>query len=557
MKEEIKASIETAAKKLFNKAVKAELTRPNPDFGDYATNAALAMARVLGQNPMEVAEALVAELKTPLADKVTAVQVAAPGFINLRLKDKSLVELLQAKPSRPLTDQVVVIEYSDPNPFKPLHAGHLYSTLVGDSIARLIEQAGAKVIRLNYSGDVGLHVGKCLWAVIKSLGGELPDKLNEVPASERANWLGQRYVEGHNAYEDEPQAKQAIIELNKQVYQLHASNDKDSPLAQIYFRCRTWSYDYFKSFYNDLQIVPFDRFITESEVTPLGLSTVKEQLKHGVFEESQGAVVFNGEKLGLHTRVFITAEGLPTYEAKDVGLSLSKWQDYHFDQSVIITANEQAQYMAVVIESLKQFAPQPAKRTRHLTHGVVKLKGGVKMSSRSGNIVTAQQIITAAEAAAQNLGHQSNQETVLAAVKYAFSKNRIGADIIYDPEESVALEGNSGPYLQYAHARARSILTKASISEQVAMESLEPAERTLLLKMTEYQEVVDRATAELMPHHICTYLYELAQGFNTFYESNRVIGDERQALRLKLVSNYADVLNAGLGLLGITAPERL
>jgi arginyl-tRNA synthetase len=254
--------------------------------------------------------------------------------------------------------------------------------------------------------------------------------------------------------------------------------------------------------------------------------------------------------------VFINSEGLPTYETKDVGLSLTKWNDYHFDESIIITANEQMQYMQVVIAAISQFAPEPAQRTHHLTHGVVKLQGGVKMSSRKGNIVTALDILAAAREAGAESGTNPSEDTILAAVKYAFAKNRIGGDIAYDPKESIALEGNSGPYLQYAHARARSILAKADAVTSELTE-LEAGERSLLRKITEYTEVLDKAVAELMPHHICTYLYELAQTFNSFYENNRVIDDSRQAVRLVLVKHYADTLKNGLELLGITAPERM
>jgi arginyl-tRNA synthetase len=341
------------------------------------------------------------------------------------------------------------------------------------------------------------------------------------------------------------------------VYQLHADGDHDSPFAQIYWTTRQWSYDYFATLYAQLQVVPFARYIPESEVTPLGVATVQEQLEKGVYQRSDNAVVFDGEKLGLHTRVFINSEGIPTYEAKDVGLSLTKWNDYHFDESVIITANEQEQYMQVVLASIRQFAPEPADRTKHLTHGVVKLQGGVKMSSRKGNVVTALEILDAARAAGAATGTNPTEETILAAVKYAFAKNRIGGDIVYDPAESIALEGNSGPYLQYAHARARSILAKAAEQKFADLTDLQAAERSLLRKITEYNEVVARATTELMPHHICTYLYELAQKFNQFYEHNRVIGDEREAVRLELVCWYANTLQNGLNLLGITAPERM
>lgn len=556
--------IAAVCSRLFDVEAAVSLTRPDGQFGDYATNAALQLAKPAGKNPREAAEVISAELRAELAGLVEEVSIAGPGFINLRLRDDALVRLADQQPSRSLAGKTVVAEYSDPNPFKPLHAGHLYTTLVGDMVARLTEAAGAKTIRINFGGDVGLHVAKSMWAIIRQLGGEEPAKLAEVPEAERPVWLGARYVEGNNAYEDDAGAKAEIITLNKKVYQLHNDGDYDSPFAQLYWTCRQWSYDYFAILYGQLQVTPFDRYIPESEVTPLGLTTVRQQLEAGVYQRSDGAVVFDGDQQGLHTRVFINSEGLPTYETKDVGLSLTKWQDYHFDESIIITANEQAQYMQVVIASIAQFAPEPAGRTKHLTHGVVKLQGGVKMSSRKGNVVTALEILDAARQAGQESGTSPNEDTILAAVKYAFAKNRIGMDIAYDPKESIALEGNSGPYLQYAHARARSILRKAeteagdaSAAPAAGLTGLEADERALLRKISEYGETVDRAVEELMPHHICTYLYELAQTFNRFYENNLVVGDPRQDIRLQLVRRYADRLRAGLELLGIVAPDRM
>ncbi|MFA5004312.1 MAG: arginine--tRNA ligase [Candidatus Saccharimonadales bacterium] len=556
MKQELELAIAAAVKDVFMVDVSVELTRPDEQFGDYATNVALSLSKQLGKNPREIAEQLAQRIKRQTT-LVADVSVAGPGFLNLKLSDKLLAENLKSSSKKSLSGKTVVVEYSDPNPFKPLHAGHLYTTLVGDTIARLVEHAGAKTIRINYGGDVGLHVGKSMWAIIKNIGGELPEKLHEVSEAERPAWLGARYVEGNNAYEDDEAAKAEIVAVNKRVYQLHADGDHDSMFAQIYWTCRQWSYDYFAVLYAQLQVAPFDRYIPESEVTPLGVQTVQAQFKKGVFVKSDGAVVFAGEAFDLHTRVFINSEGLPTYETKDVGLSLTKWQDYHFDESIIITANEQAQYMQVVIAALQQFAKEPAERTRHLTHGVVKLQGGVKMSSRKGNVVTALEILDAARQAGAETGTNPSEDTILAAVKYAFAKNRIGGDIVYDPKESIALEGNSGPYLQYAHARARSILAKAGEKNYGKLEDLQSGERSLLRKITEYTEVIDKAVFELMPHHICTYLYELAQKFNSFYEHNRVIGDDRETTRLQLVALYADTLKSGLELLGITAPERM
>lgn len=554
MKPELEQAIQSAVKDVFGVDATVELTRPDEQFGDYATNVALQLAKQVGKNPREIADALRNKLSSD--EHIQSVEVAGPGFLNLWLSDDTLVTALKAETAKPLAGKKILVEYSDPNPFKPLHAGHLYTTLVGDTIARLVANAGAETIRINYGGDVGLHVGKSMWAILRFLGGENPEKLNDIAGADRPAWLGARYVEGNNAYEDDEAAKADIVATNKRVYALHESGDHESAFAQIYYTTRQWSYDYFAVLYQQLEVAPFDRYIPESAVTPLGVTTVQEQLARGVFERSDGAVVFDGDKFGLHTRVFINSEGIPTYEAKDVGLSLTKWHDYHFDESVIITANEQAQYMQVVIKAIEQFEPEPARRTRHLTHGVVKLQGGVKMSSRKGNVVTALEILDAAHEAGHESGINPSEETVLAAVKYGFAKNRIGGDIVYDPKESIALEGNSGPYLQYAHARARSILAKAEQSSS-ELNDLTDDERNLLRKITEYREVVERATSELMPHHVCTYLYELAQKFNQFYEHNRVLGDAREAVRLQLVIHYADTLKHGLNLLGIAAPDRM
>lgn len=556
--EEVKKQVDVAVQRLYGADISAALTRPEAGFGDFATNVAMQLAGKLQKNPREIAEQIAEKLRE--TGEFSEVTIAGPGFINVRLSDEALVALAAREPAKIHAGETIVTEYSDPNPFKVLHAGHLYTSIVGHVISNLLENAGATVHRVNFGGDVGLHVAKTLWSITQEFGGEYPEKMADIPESGRSEWLAKHYIAGTRAYEDDEAAKQAIVAINKAVYEFVTSDDHESPLAQIYWMGRGWSYDYFDAFYDRIG-TPFERYFPESMTAPVGLKTVLEQLDKGVFEKSGEAVVFDGEKHGLHTRVFVNSEGLPTYEAKDVGLSILKWQTYHFDESIIITGNDITEYMKVVLKAIEQFEPELAKRTRHLTHGNVKLAGGVKMSSRKGNFLRAVDVIDIATEANQEATGNRDEHVVLAAIRYSFLKNRIGADIIFEPKESVSLQGNSGPYLQYAHARACSILGKASGEvarlQDYKIASLEEGERSLLRKIGEYSEVVEKATSELMPHHICTYLYELAQEFNRFYEKNRVIGSEREAFRVQLVERYRETLRRGLGLLGIAAPEKM
>jgi len=528
--------------------------------GDLSTNIALQISSRVGQNPREIAQSIVNEIiNTPM---IESANVAGPGFINIRFSDKthaSIVdEILKSGDDFGKTSlfegKVVVAEYSDPNPFKILHAGHLYTSLIGDSIGNFFEAAGAKVHRVNFGGDVGLHVAKAMWAIIKKLEGELPQELDKITVSERLDWVSARYVEGNEAYENDESSKAEIIEINKKVYALHEKKDKSSPFAQIYWACRQWSYDGFNALYKKLDMNPFEKYYPESDTTPIGTQAVSEGVQKGIFEESDGAIVYKGEKDGLHTRVFITSEGLPTYEAKDLGLAIAKWEEYQFDRNVMITGNDIIEYMKVVQSALKKIHPEITERSAHLTHGIVKLTGGVKMSSRIGNILRAEDILNSAVEAYKKVTGSENWDAVLAAVKYSFLKQRIGGDIIYNPDESVSITGNSGPYLQYAHARAKSILGKAKIADSYNPEKSEIA---LLKKMQEYQGAVERSIEDMMPHHIAIYLFELAQVFNSYYEKEKIVGSEREGEKARLVSAYSQVLKNGLNLLGIKAPEKM
>jgi len=555
MRQELEAAIAAIVKDVFGLDVQVELTRPDEQFGDYATNIALQLSKQVGQNPREIAEALAVKCREHLQDKVISVAVAGPGFLNLKLSDNALMTMAQTGTPKLMVGTRVLLEYSCPNAFKELHTGHLYQTIAGDAVGKILEAAGATVYRTNFGGDVGLHVAKCLHGIIETLGGELPEKLADISEPEQAEWLSAAYVKGAKAYEEDEAAKVQITEINSKIYTFHTENDHESALAQIYWTCREWSYAYFKRFYEQIQVTPFDKYYPESVTAEPGLEMVRNHIG-SVFQESDGAVIFTPEDSD-HTRVFITSKGLPTYETKDLGVIVSEAQDFPFDKRIIMTGNDQSEYMKVVFAALHAVDPELGAKQTHLTHGTVRFADGQKMSSRLGNVTRAVDVLEVVGEAVKEERPDADEYTVsLAAIKYSFLKHRLGGDIAFDIRESVSLEGNSGPYLQYAHARARSILRKSEVKPSEP-QKLEDDERSLVRKLGEYTEVANKAVQELMPHHIAGYLYELSQTFNRFYEHNRVVGDPREAERLKLVELYADTLKRGLELLGITAPEKM
>ena len=593
--QDLKQELKKVIQKLYNLDFDPEIT-PSPENinADYSSNAPLKLAKELHKNPMEIAK----EIETFISakggfrsaaarglarsprgdgrerrDPVADIDVSAPGFLNISLSDDYLTTFIDNfNPdisSDKFAGKTVICEFSDPNPFKVLHVGHLYTSIVGDSIARLFEYAGAKVIRANFGGDVGLHVAKTMYALEKK-------PLDSLTIED----IAKCYVEGTAAYDDNETSHQEITKLNKEIYRINTEDLHDSDLAKLYWRGRELSYDYFNQFYDSIGI-KFDKYYPESSVAGLGLKTVKEQLEKGVYEVSSGAVIFNGEKFGLHTRVFINQEGVPTYETKDVGLIFTKWQDYHFDKSVVITGSEQLDYMKVVLKSVEQYAPDLVEKTAHLTHGLVKLPGGVKMSSRKGNFLKAVDVLDMVKDALKTEYDSTDEVVSLAATKYAFLKYKMGGDIIFDPKESVKMTGNSGPYLLYACVRAKKILSKGVENAQranirddgsgIASEPHDdgrersgsrvriptPSERVLMKKILEYNAVLDEAVSEMAPHKVANYLYELAQHFSRFYESCPVIGSDQETERVKLVKVYLNIMTHGLNLLGINVPEEM
>ena len=601
--EKISELLKSAISALYDIETEVDLVEAPKETGaDFATNLAMGLVKSLKRNPMEVAEEIRARvLELDEQEKsISEIEIARPGFINIKLSDglysqeleKYQKDFLKNISQDEYLNKTVICEFSDPNPFKILHVGHLYTSMVGDAISRIVEFAGGNVIRANFGGDVGLHVAKNMYALLKHKD-EISDLMT---VSEKTELLSKTYVEGSTAYEEDEEAKKKIIEINKKVYEIAEAGESvitdleelvedgksaqenldELELAKIYYWGRKASYQYFEDFYKRIG-VKFDRYYPESTVVAKGLEMVTKGLSDGVYEESDGAVVFKGEKYGLHTRVFINKNGLPTYEAKDIGLIFTKWEDYHFDKSIIITGNDIIDYMKVVLKSVEQYAPELPERTLHLTHGQVKLPGREKMSSRKGNFLKAVDVIDlisgelmkVQEEVSRNKGEGMSSgvdpKILFGAIRYAFLKYKVGGDIIFDVKESVSMTGNSGPYLQYSAVRAQKVLGKIlesqveKVNKKVEQKDwiLEGLERNLIKKIMQYKKVLDEVVDELSPSKLCTYLYEIAQDFSRFYENVQVVGSEFEVERGAIVLAYLKILTHGLSILGIEIPEKM
>lgn len=568
--EEIQQKLQAVIEQLFDiKTTPAVTTAPENTGADYASNIAMQLAKLVHKAPMVIAEMIKAELEKG----EYAVEIAAPGFLNFKISSEAIVQQVQGYAGDLAVEvaemsyqgKKVVAEFSDPNPFKVLHVGHLYTSIVGDSISRLLEFAGADVTRANFGGDVGLHVAKTLYSLCTDLQISTDPENTTIPADFDQTLrtltiedIAKHYVAGTKAYEEDETAKAAITKLNKAIYNINSEDRHDSPLAQLYWQGRELSYRYFDDFYAQIGL-KFDKYYPESSVAGRGLREVRAHTGT-TYEESDGAIVYKGEKVGLHTRVFINREGVPTYEAKDVGLIFTKWDDWHFDESVVVTGNEQSEYMKVVLASVSEYAPQLVERTTHLTHGLVKLPGNVKMSSRKGNFLKAVDVLEMISELLQRDGAEVDSRVLLAAVKYAFLKYKMGGDIVFDPQESVSTTGNSGIYLLYSAVRAQKILQKTgekftTTADEVAQEKI--FENKLCKKIMQYKNVLAEAVREKAPYKVCNYLYELSQEFSRFYEHVKVAGNPREAELMTVVRAYCNVMVHGLDLLGIEVPESM
>lgn len=541
--------------------------------GDYSTNVAMTLSKNLGKNPVEIAKDFAQKLDENKIPEIERIEQVG-GFINFYLSKefftKSVEEILDKgekvgendlyknAPASALSSggrRKIIIEHTQPNPFKQFHIGHLMNNAIGESIARITKASGAEVKACSYHGDVGLHVAKAIWGKM-----EKPE----------LSW-GDAYAYGSQNYEDK---KERIIEINKKIYE-----KSDIEINSLYEEGLKFSIKYFDSLYERLDSKLDDRYF-ESISAENGKRIVLDNIGK-IFEKSDGAIVFRGENFEpkTHTRVFINSEGLPTYEAKEIGLAELKMDAYYpYDSSITITANEQDSFFDVVEVAIDEVFPDLKGKLKHLSHGMLKLPSG-KMSSRTGDVITAEALIDylklKAEAKIATIDRDFSDEeknniaemVAIGAIKYSILRQAIGGDIVFDFDKSISFEGDSGPYLQYTAVRAKSVLEKSKLQipnyKQILnsnFQTLKEWEVTDLERhLYKFGEVVERAGKEYAPHYIVTYLTELASIFNSFYASNKIIDENNPAspYKIALTQAVAHILKSGLNLLGIKVPERM
>jgi len=530
--------------------------------GDYTTSVAFAIAKAMGQSPADVAQKIVEDFV------IDDVQISVMGpYINFSLRDdvykKALADVRKKKDSYGSTEiyagKKILLEHSSPNLFKPFHIGHLVNNAVGESINQLLRVSGAQVTTISYPSDVSLGIAKAVWGMHEKYP-HLFDEEKDLLSTMKA--VGNAYAYGTTQYDQSAEVRHAVREIAHALY----AHDTKNPYFHLYEKGKALNMTYFEMMTAMLGS-EFSAYIYESETGKIGKELVEQNIP-GIFEHSDGAVIFEGEKYGLHTRVFINKDGQPTYEAKDLGLLHEKFKRFSPDCSIFITDHEQKEYFRVVKKAAGLINTAWEEKTQHLTHGRLGFRGQ-KVSSRLGNVPLAEDVIATItdvvkEKIAQNehsRGTVCAQDIAIGAIKFTILKTSLGKNMTFEQKQALSFEGDSGPYLQYTHARCKSILVKATVAKIASsQEAYDVESRDVVQQVMLFPENVERAITERSPHYIASYLLDLAHAYNRYYSKHQIIDKDDHAgssYRVGLTDAVAITLKNGLKLLGITAPDEM
>lgn len=559
--ETIKQAIQKALESLNISNVSFVVEHPSDlSHGDYATNVALAASKSTQKNPREVAEMIVGEIKTQNIAEISDISIAGPGFINFTLVpdffNQLVVEILNHEKDfgnvSVHADKKILVEHSSPNLFKPFHIGHMMNNAIGESLTRLMQSSGADVTTMSFPSDISLGIAKAIFVILEKYGSDF--KPTEISV------LGDAYVEGTKRYDEDESIHGRVKEIADNLY-----GNISSPELDVFNICKNFNIEYFEHIVGQLGS-HFDSYIYESESGVVGKKIVLENTPV-IFTESEGAIVYipDESKKNLNTSVFINSQGNPTYDAKDLGLLSMKFEKHHPDLSIFVTDHEQIPHFNIVLDAAEKINSEWKEKSIHVPHGRMSFKGQ-KMSSRLGGVPLAAEMIDAVSeevaevSAGRDIDDKTKNDIAIAAIKFSILRAKPGMNINFDPETSLSFEGDSGPYLQYTHARIQTLIEKAK-EQGITAELQSGIEISDLEKiMYRFPEVVELAITEYAPNYIVTYLLEVARSFNSFYGSNKIIDTDNKEIsahRIAIARSAQIIIKNGLWMLGINAPDRM
>ena len=530
------------------------------NLGDY-TFPCFALAKTLKKNPVEIAKNIASSIKH-LAEfeKIEAVgpyvnffvdrQTLALETLKTIMKEKNKYGTYKSKKEH------VMIEFSQANTHKAFHIGHVRGTSLGESLARISAFVGNKVTRANYQGDTGIHVAKWLWCYLNYHKKEILKKDEE--------WISSIYVESVKRLAENPEYEKEVAEINKKL-----EDRSDKNLFDLWKKTRKLCLNAFESIYSDLS-TNFDHYFFESEVEKRGKEISQELIKRNIAEISEGATIVRLDKYNLGVWVLLRKDGTVLYSAKDLALAEDKFNKFKVDRSVYVVGAAQRHHFMQLFKTLELMQFRQAGKCAYIPVTEVRLPWG-KMSSRTGeNVLYSEfkkEIVAHALQEIRKRASDISQKDLekralaisIAALKYDMLKQDVNKSLVFNKDEALRFEGDTGPYLLYSYARAKSILAKAKIKKPSinAKAPIAESEKRLLSLLASFPKAVREAYEDYAPNHIANYAYQLAQTFNEFYHQNQVIGSENEQFRLALVSAFAQVLKNALHLLGISPIEKM
>ncbi len=603
IEQQLTADVRTAIKALYGQEVPdnlLQLQKTKREFEGHLTLVTFPLLRISRKKPEETAQEIGQYLQEN-SDAVAAFNVVK-GFLNLVVAPQKWVELLEVidaddhygfvKPTE--ASPLVMIEYSSPNTNKPLHLGHVRNNLLGWSLSQIMEANGNRVVKTNIVNDRGIHICKSMLAWLKYGNGETPQSSGK----KGDHLIGDYYVAFDKHYREqvkELKAKFIAEGIAEEEAETRAKNEApliveahemlvkweqgDKEVRDLWRKMNAWVYEGFDETYKALG-VGFDKIYYESDTYLEGKEKVEEGLKKGIFyRRPDGSVWADLTKEGLDEKLLLRADGTSVYMTQDIGTAKLRFQDYPIDKMIYVVGNEQNYHFQVLSILLDKLGFEWGKSLVHFSYGMVELPNG-KMKSREGTVVDADELVAEMVRQARETADESGKFADMpeeekaqvarivgmGALKYFLLKVDARKNMLFNPEESIDFNGNTGPFIQYTYARIRSILRKAAeagieVPAQLPTDvELSVKEEALVQHVADFANVVRQAGQEYSPSSVAAYCYDLVKEYNQFYHDFSILREEdakKRAFRLVLSKNVAKVVRLGMSLLGIEMPERM